>query len=288
MLSDKQLKGTFELLNSKYSSKETIDNEDDEESDEEKKDGDQTELDDTLIKMDEETGNPSLSRKNKKKIKIFKESPEDQQINLAGPIKVEIDLTADMAKRLSNSIQPQKIKLENRSENQGPAETKNQDAMANLKLENGGMEFETLQPKVESIAHVAEMERLQQHLQNNNPFHNPLNNMGGSLPFLANGMGDTGLMNNALGGNGFGANGLEFNALGNNGLNNGITNNNNFGLFQSMQDRFLKSMQYYMNPQMNFFNMMENNPFANPYLYQECMKTYMENMKKNYDNNTKK
>lgn len=69
--------------------------------------------------------------------------------------------------------------------------------------------------------------------------------------------------------------------------NAAMGNNNNFAMFQSMQsmqDRFLKSMQFYMNPQMNFFNMIDN-PFANPYIYQEYLKTYMENMKKAYDNN---
>lgn len=70
--------------------------------------------------------------------------------------------------------------------------------------------------------------------------------------------------------------------------NAALANNNNFAMFQSMQsmqERFLKSMQFYMNPQMNFFNMIEN-PFANPYIYQEYLKTYMENMKKTFENNS--
>ena len=103
MLLDKQLKGSYDLLSSKYSFKENGDNDGDEAQDEEEKDYDRSDSDDTLIKMDVEV--PNYFKKNKKKVKISKESSQDL-INMVGKIKVEIDLTADMAKKLNQKAVP--------------------------------------------------------------------------------------------------------------------------------------------------------------------------------------
>ena len=58
-------------------------------------------------------------------------------------------------------------------------------------------------------------------------------------------------------------------------------------MMQAFQENYLKSMQNFMTPQMNMYNMIENQ-YANQFFYQDYMKQYMENIKKIYENGLKK
>lgn len=209
LISDKQLKGTFELLNSKYSSKDSVDNEEDEDSEEEKKDSARTESDDTLIKMDEDGVNLSELKKTKKKVKIYKETGGDiQQSNLAGPIKVEIDLTAEMAKRLNNTALPQKIKLESKSDNiptplqqlpppNQPSNTSNVTQQQNVKVESGTIQQQLPQTKTEEITQMAIANDIQAQPMNPNIQNALLSSFMANNGLAA--MGTQGMSNNSMG-----------------------------------------------------------------------------------------
>ena len=244
---DKQLKGTFELLHSKYRFKENDDDEDyDLPEDEEEKDYAGSESVDTLLKMDEE---PIISnlKKNKKKMKIVKESSQDQ-VNLVGPIKVEIDITADMAKKLNTKRIPTKMKLENKSEEpiiQKPTESKE---LLNIKKENEEIQ-EIQKTKEEDISKTTNTANFNQTSNNGFPSR-PLN-----MNMMAN------------------------------SLMNGLNNPQNNIMLQAFQESYMKS--FMPPPQMSYYGMMDN-PFANQLIYQEYLKAYMESMKKVYENNIKK
>lgn len=188
-----------------------MDNEEDEDSEEEKKDSARTESDDTLIKMDEDGVNLSELKKTKKKVKIYKESGGDiQQSNLAGPIKVEIDLTADMAKRLNNTAPPQKIKLESKTDNvattpQPPPQnqpTNTNVIQQNVKVESGTSQQQLPQTKTEEITQMAIANDIQAQPMNPNIQNALLSSFmanNGLAAMGAQGMGNNGMGNMSLG-----------------------------------------------------------------------------------------
>lgn len=196
-----------------------MDNEEDEDSEEEKKDSARTESDDTLIKMDEDGVNLSELKKTKKKVKIYKESGGDiQQSNLAGPIKVEIDLTADMAKRLNNTAPPQKIKLESKTDNvattpQPPPQnqpTNTNVIQQNVKVESGTSQQQLPQTKTEEITQMAIANDIQAQPMNPNIQNALLSSFmanNGLAAMGAQGMGNNGMGNMSLGSASLGNNG---------------------------------------------------------------------------------
>lgn len=217
--------------------------------------------------MEEEAGHYTLSKKNKKKLKVVK-NPQDQP-NIAGPIKVEIDLTAEMAKQLSNKSLTDKVKLENNDET---LPRNNLTPNARVKIENDTIyrDFALTKTKTEEPNQfhpniiITSSNRNPQIIQMNT--ENILNLR-------------TAVPSQIL---------VTENHLGNYQFHHPnihpTFSNNNVGMYQVMQDRYIKSLQNFMpspNP-MNYFGMLESS-FANPFIYQEYMKLYMENMKKMYD-----
>jgi len=238
-------------LSSKYPFKENGNNEDDEAQNEDEKEYDRSDSDDTLIKMDEEILN--YSKNNKKKMKISKKESSEDLINLAGPIKVEIDLTADLANKLNQKAVPKSFKIEHEIPQQLNTL---KEAFVRVKCEK---EIE----KKKEIPMIKGEE-----INNHNSSIEINGGFGGNIPLNLQ-------MNNNMFQNTF------------NHGNNGSFGGNNLAMMQAFQESYLKSMQNFMTPQINIFNMIENQ-YANQFIYQDYMKQYMENIKKLYENGLKK
>lgn len=243
---------------------EEMDGDIEEEEEKKRRESLESESFETLLKIEDENGLLQSNKKNKKKVKTTKYG--EKEINLSGPIKVEIDLNAETLKA------QQKVKLEEINTREVEKSTGTQNILDDKSLGIGNFKLEAIPtdiPKNKLLENPnlgenkIKTESLPQKGANPYMFQNPYAHLfpQTALPNMMPMMTNPSMMPPPL--------------------------NNPFNFAQSFQERHMKNMLMMQQHPMNYMSFMENQMISNPFLYQEYMNLCMENLKKMYPNNFK-